>query len=163
MKRRNSVTTSIKLGAALTSVTLLTLFACGGTSSDSAIVPAVTCGQTAACSKTCCVSTDTSSPPVVTRTCEASCSDAGATPPIPFTCDGPEDCAAGQACCGYVVVGVLEYVKCNATCDFTVSPHLCHAKKDCPSELPYCCPSTRWTTGVNYMECQAADNGQGCT
>ena len=162
MKRRNSVTTSIKLGATLASFTLLTLFACGATSADTANAPAVTCGQTAACTKTCCVSTDTSSPPVVTRTCEASCGDAGIAPPVEFTCDGPEDCAAGQACCGRVLMGVLEQVKCVASCDDTISPHICHTKTNCPSALPYCCPSTRWTTGIDYMECQAT-NSQGCT
>ena len=156
MMLRSGVGKAGILGTSLC-VIAYTFFACGGNSSSTS-VSAVTCGQASSCAQTCCAIPNTQTPPTVAYTCGGSCSDAG----VAFACDGPEDCSAGQVCCGSVLMGVLEYVHCKASCDDTVSPHLCHAKPDCPNQLPYCCPSTRWTTGISYMECMAADNGQGC-
>lgn len=48
-------------------------------------------------------------------------------------CDGVEDCASGDRCCGDG-----EALLCDATC----ADYVCRDAADCPSIEPYCCGAT---------------------
>jgi hypothetical protein len=65
----------------------------------------------------------------------------------PFACDGPEDCAFGQACC---FDRNNAFSTCSVPAACPLSP-LCHATADCPalSGFVACCP----IAGFAYKSC----------
>jgi hypothetical protein len=63
-----------------------------------------------------------------------------------FQCDGPEDCAAGQSCCGYS--GRVGSFCGGASCFAEV---LCHTAADCPTSQANCCAA-----GNAYRSCGAS-------
>ena len=76
-----------------------------------------------------------------TLDCAASAS--ACTGELRLSCDGAEDCAAGQSCC-LTNLGPSYKIKsaCQASCG-TVQPpfpiQLCHDHSECNSGQPYCC------------------------
>ena len=98
-----------------------------GTSSstDSGIPPGekgvINCGTTkCTLPQVCCVGFSGSA----SYKCASSCTGLSAT----AKCDGPEDCASGQACCA----GFPSGNQCKASCGGTESA-LCHVDSDCKS------------------------------
>jgi hypothetical protein len=72
--------------------------------------------------------------------CNASC---GATD-IYSTCDGPEDCPAGNACCSQYDPNENTYSYCTANCQFNTK---CHADSDCPPLNGFSWHCSKYTTG----------------
>lgn len=84
-------------------------------------------------------------PPPAAETCESL--DGGCPMSAGnFQCDGPEDCAAGQACCGYSG-RVGSY--CGGTSCFAET--LCQTAADCPAGQANCCAA-----GNGYRNCGAS-------
>lgn len=92
----------------------------------------VACGM-ATCTGTdiCCVNFTGG---MVTMACSAPADCMGA----PVSCDGPEDCARGEACCGMRGTGGGGSASCvpDASCTFG---RLCHETADCTG-TDMCCP-----------------------
>ena len=63
---------------------------------------------------------------------------------IPITCDGPEDCAAGNVCCGRLNVGLYDAFACFPSCRTPESAargvwvEVCHSRHDCRSPYDRC-------------------------
>ena len=55
-------------------------------------------------------------------------------------CDGPEDCAAGEVCCGTLTAGVAvayDSMRCQPACsDVDGGIVMCHENTDCPGYIP---------------------------
>jgi hypothetical protein len=101
--------------------------------------PGVVCGTTVCLGAAGCCTADGGR----TGTCVAQPADCAATSVL-FACDGPEDCAAGEACCG----GIGNSVSCTATA-FCLGARLCHLPAACPAATS-CCP---YATGSPYRDC----------
>lgn len=54
-------------------------------------------------------------------------------------CDGPEDCGAGQSCCGPSGAKIATYCASGAC---PAGDTLCHTPSDCPGSGQLCCPSS---------------------
>lgn len=114
---------------------------------------AIKCGSQI-CSKLCCASfEDTRSCGDAEGTeCELATNGEGAI----WRCDGPEDCAAGEVCCGLPddrlqVIDCTKAQDCTGAYDHpryhTTMPlrRVCHDDKDCPRGLT-CGTTDEWTT-----------------
>jgi hypothetical protein len=98
----------------------------------------ISCGS-ASCDTTmqqhCCASQ------TMTPTCTTTCND-----PVDLACDGPEDCATGQSCCGTPATTGIQTV-CAQTCSAS-QVRLCHDASQCPSDVPVCCGASGSSTGT---------------
>jgi hypothetical protein len=56
-----------------------------------------------------------------------------------LTCDGPEDCASPEVCCGSLVGGGGAACAAVEDCDGAGDLILCGTADDCPEAEPHCC------------------------
>ncbi len=68
-------------------------------------------------------------------------------------CDGPEDCATGEVCCGRFTGSVYDQFECSSDCDTSGTSffEMCHSDADCTNPLNMCGATTAAGALPDYL------------